>query len=497
MKNRLRILFLSSEVAPFAKTRGLADFSSALPKALFDLGHDIRVMMPKYGPISERKYVLREVIRLKSIPVQIGGKEHITSAKSAFIPDSKVQVYFLEYKPFFDRPEIYGDDSSIQEYPDNPERYMLFCKATLETMKLLHWEPQIIHCNDWHTALIPWLLKNDYKNDPFFERTCTLLSVHNFNSQGNFDSKIAAKVGLAERVQQKGNDLELDGKLSFLKAGLLNAGLITTVSPTFASELLRDSTLSGGLYDVVRDRKKDIVGILNGVDYSIWDPDVDAFIKEKYNATTLRNKARNKKILLEQCGLPYDETIPVIGVISRLSNQKGIDLIVSAMKEIINLNVQVVLLGIGEQKYHDQLKKLQITFRKNLAIFLRFDETLSHLIEAGSDMLLMPSRIEPCGLAQMYGLRYGTIPVVRKTGGFTDTIIDCQHDPVKGNGFVFEDYTVSAMIKTLHRATNSFKDCTAWTKLMKRGMRQDFSWKTAGEKYIKLYTKLENSKRKR
>jgi starch synthase len=497
MKNRLRILYLSSEVTPFAKTGGLADVSSALPKALFDLGHDIRVMMPKYGPINERKYILREVIRLKTIPIKVGEQEHITSVKSAFIPDSKVQVYFLDYKPFFDRSDIYGDDTTGQEYPDNAERFMLFCKAAIETMKLLHWEPQVIHCHDWHTALIPWLLKNEYKSDSFFDRTSTLLSIHNFSFQGIFDPALASKIGISENFTKKGGPLELDGKINFLKAGLLHAGIVNTVSPTFASELLRDPALSGGLYEIIRDRKKDFLGILNGVDYSAWDPETDIHIKENYNSTTLRNKTKNKKALMDLCGLAYDETVPVIGMITRLTDQKGIDLVIHAIKDIMNMNVKMVILGIGAQKYHDQLKKLHVAYRKHLSVTLRFDETLSHLMEAGCDLLLMPSLSEPCGLNQMYSLRYGTIPLVRKTGGLADTIIDIHEDPLKGNGFVFSDYTPAALISAMERAVNTFKDCSAWTKLMKKGMRQDFSWVSSAEKYVKLYIKLENSKRKR
>ncbi|MBN1997539.1 glycogen synthase GlgA [candidate division KSB1 bacterium] len=494
MKNRLRILFLSSEVAPFAKTGGLGDVSSALPKALYEMGHDIRVMMPKYGTISERKYVLREVIRLKKIPVKMGGAEHATCAKSAFIPDSKVQVYFLDYKPFFERPGLYIDPKTGQDFPDNAERFLLFCRAVFETVRLLHWEPQVIHCNDWQTALIPWLLKYELKTDGFFQKTTTLLSIHNMAYQGAFEQASVSNLGLPVDIFNKNNDMEAYGKTNFLKAGILNADMLTTVSPRYAQEIQNDPKMGAGLENVLKKRSKDLYGILNGVDYSIWDPGVDDLIENKYDVSDVTGKKENKKTLSEKCGFTFDESIPIVGIVSRLVEQKGFDLVISALPQMISMGMQIVILGMGDEKYHEGFTKLAKKYPKNLAVFLKFDETLAHLIEAGSDMFLMPSLFEPCGLNQMYSLRYGTVPIVRNVGGLADTIIDYDTDTGKGNGFVFTDSDDRTLLETFKRAMEVYRDQGSWLKLLKRGMKADFSWKSTAEKFVKLYSKLEKKK---
>ncbi len=494
MKNKLRILYLSSEVSPFAKTGGLADVSRSLPKALFEKGHDVRVIMPKYGPISERKYILREVIRLKKIPVLMGGKEHVTNAKSAFIPDSKVQVYFLDYKPYFGRPDLYTDPKTGKDYPDNAERFMLFNRAVLETTKLLHWQPDIIHCSDWQTAMIPWLLKHEYADEPFFENTKTLLSVHNLAYQGSFDKSIASKIGL-DADSDDDPVFEIYGKINFLKTGLALADVITTVSPTYAREIQEDEEMSAGLKTVLQSRKNDIYGILNGVDYSIWDPEKDALIAANYSVSDLNGKLDNKKALTETAGLPFDEKVPVIGIVSRLVDQKGFDLIAEVLDKIPALKSQMVVLGLGDEKYQKLLQKAAKDLPNNIAVFLKFDEQLAHLIEAGADIFLMPSRFEPCGLNQMYSLKYGTVPVVRRTGGLADTIVDFIQDPEKGNGFVFDAYESKAMLNALRNAVKAFQDQKTWKKIQKRGMRANFSWKAAAENYIKVYQKLENKKK--
>lgn len=493
MKNRMRILFLASEVSPFAKTGGLADVASSLPKALYEMGHDVRIIMPKYGPISDRKYILREVIRLKKIPVQMGKTEHAPCAKSAFIPDSKVQVYFLDYPPYFGRSDLYVDSKTGKDYPDNAERFMLMNRAVLETIKLLHWQPQVIHCNDWQTAMIPWLLKNEFADDPFYANTSTLLSVHNLAYQGSFDKSVLPNIGID--ADQANHELEIYDRVNFLKAGLETADAITTVSPTYAKEIQTDEELGAGLQDVLLKRKKDIYGILNGVDYSVWSPETDEFIAH-YNADEMSAKLENKKALAEKAKLPFDENTPIVGIVSRLVDQKGFDLIAEVIEKIVSLKVQLVILGTGAEEYHKFFKKAAKDHPKNVAAFLKFDEELAHLIEAGSDMFLMPSRFEPCGLNQMYSLRYGTVPIVRKTGGLADTIVDFVQEPDKGNGFVFEEYNSSAMLNALQNAVKAFSDSKNWAKIQKRGMKADFSWQHSAENYVKVYQKLESKKRK-
>lgn len=494
MKSKQRVLFLSSEVSPFAKTGGLADVACSLPKALFDMGHDVRVIMPKYGPISERKYILREVIRLKKIPASMGGKEYITNAKSAFIPDSKVQVYFLDYKPYFGRADLYVDSKTGKDYPDNAERYMLFNIAVLETIKLLHWQPDVIHCNDWQMSMVPWLLKNKYAKDPFFENTRTLLSVHNLAYQGSFEKKIAPKIGLNSAADGE-SEFEIYGKINFLKTGLSTADAITTVSPTYSQEIQQDEELGAGLQSILHARKKDLYGILNGADYSIWNPETDDLISAHYTVGDLSGKLENKRSLAEKAQLPYNEKTPICGVISRLVDQKGLDLLAEVIDKFAALNCRLVVLGLGEEKYHKLLQAAAKKFPDNIAVFLKFDEEMAHLIEAGADIFLMPSRFEPCGLNQMYSLKYGTVPVVRKTGGLADTIHDFVKYPDKGNGFVFENYESNAMLSALQNAIKAFQDQKTWKKIQKRGMRANFSWQSAAENYVKIYQKLENKKK--
>lgn len=493
MKNRMRILFLASEVSPFAKTGGLADVTSSLPKALYEMGHDVRIIMPKYGSISERKYILREVIRLKKIPVQMGKTEHITCVKSAFIPDSKVQVYFLDYTPYFGRNDLYVDSKTGKDYPDNAERFMLLCRAVLETTKLLHWQPQVMHCSDWQTAMIPWLLKHELTDDPFFTNTSTLLSVHNLAYQGSFDKTVLPQLGISNGYGKP--DLEIYERVNFLKAGLLTADAISTVSPTYANEIQTDDELSAGLKDVLWQRKEDIYGILNGVDYSVWSPENDSFITQ-YDAENLQGKMANKKTLTQKAKLPFDEESPLIGIVSRLVDQKGFDLIAEVIEKIISLKAQLVILGTGDKKYHKLFEKAAKSYPNNFAVFLKFDEELAHLIEAGSDMFLMPSRFEPCGLNQMYSLRYGTVPIVRKTGGLADTVVDFVQEPEKGNGFLFEEYHSNAMLNAVQNAVKAFHDRKNWNKIQRRGMKADFSWHNSAESYIKLYQKLDARRRK-
>lgn len=496
MKNRLRILFLSSEVAPFAKTGGLADVSSALPKALFEMGHDVRVMMPKYGCINERKFVLREVIRLKHIPVQLKNVVHETCAKSAFIPDSKVQVYFLDYKPYFDRSDLYVDPKTGKDYPDNAQRFALFCKAALEMMKLLVWEPQIIHCNDWQTALVPYYLKNDYADDLFFSKTFTVLTLHNMAYQGNFPPTILDELGLPKDLERIGSEMEFYGNINFLKSGILSADLLTTVSPTYAQEIQTDPELGAGLQGVLNLRSDDLFGILNGVDESIWNPEIDKYLPQTFSANESSGKMVAKQKLLEMAEIEFNPTIPLIGMISRIADQKGFDLIASVLDDILRLPTQLVILGTGDPKTEKLFEKLAKQHRKQMRVFLKFDNELAHLIEAGSDMFLMPSKYEPCGLNQMYSLKYGTVPIVRKTGGLTDTIIDFIEDPVRGNGFVFEKYEGRELLKAVKNAVQTFADDKTWQKLYKRGMKTDFSWASAAEKYLKIYTRIDLTKKR-
>ncbi len=495
MAQSFNVLFLSSEIVPFAKTGGLADVSYSLPQAIKELGHEIRVMMPKYGFISERKYGIHEIIRLREMDIPVGDKLQKGNAKASFIVGQKVkvQVYFLENEFYYNRDGIYVDSKTKTDYPDNDERFIFFCKGVIEMLKRLGWVPDIIHCNDWQTALIPVYLKTIYKNDPFFSKIKTVLTIHNIGYQGIFPKESFLKSGLPEEIFPQ---IEHNGNFNFLKAGILYADVITTVSPTYAKEIISDDEFGAGLSDVLKKRKKDVYGILNGVDYSIWSPESDKFIPVPYNIQTIESKYENKKALLRYFDLPYNEDVPVVAQISRLVEQKGFDLIAEVIDDMMKLDIQYIVLGTGEPKYEEMLAKIKKKYPKKVGVHIGFSEELAHLIEAGADIFLMPSRYEPCGLNQMYSLRYGTVPVVRKVGGLADTVEEFNPKTGKGTGFLFEKYSGQEMLKALKKAITVYKNRKVWLKLMKNGMVKDFSWNASAKEYVKLYAKLLTKQRR-
>jgi len=489
MARPLNILFVSSEVEPFAKTGGLADVSGALPQSIKGSEHEIRVIMPRYGSINERKSKLHEMIRLKEIDVPMGPKARTASVKSSFITNNtvKVQVYFLDNPALFGRSGLYIHPDTKKDYPDNDERFIFFCRGVLEVLKKLGWQPDIIHCNDWPTGLIPAYLKTVYRDDPFYKETRSVFTVHNMAYQGTFPKSTFPKTLLpAELMSVDG--VEAYGHVNFLKAGLVFADAITTVSERYAQEIRTTEEFGSGLQGVVNARKSDVSGILNGVDYSVWDPAVDQLIPVKYDPKSLDLKLEDKKALLAKLGLPFDEHVPVLGIISRLADQKGFDLIGEELDHLMKMNLQLVVLGTGEKKYHDLFERAQRKYPQKVAVALTFNNDLAHLIEAGSDMFLMPSRYEPCGLNQIYSLRYGTIPIVRATGGLDDTIDDVSG--TGGTGFKFKNYAGADMLKAIGRALAAFDDRAGWRKLMKNGMAKDFSWDASAKKYIALYRNL-------
>jgi starch synthase len=490
MAKPLNVLFVSSEVEPFAKTGGLADVAGALPQALKALGHEVRVIMPRYGSINERKSHLHEMLRLKEIGIPVGKKTFPASVKSSFITSNqaKVQVYFLDSPALFGRTGLYVSPDTKRDYADNDERFIFFCRGTLEILKKLGWQADIIHCNDWHTGLIPAYLKTLYAKDPFYRETRTVFTIHNMAYQGVFPPSAFAKTLLPSEIFSPGG-VEAFGQLNFLKAGLSYADVITTVSERYAVEICTSDELGCGLQATVARRKKDLTGILNGADYTQWDPAVDELIPHRYEVRTMDLKVENKRALCAKMNLPFDEKVPLVGIISRLADQKGFDLIGEAMDALMEMNLQMVVLGTGEKRYHDLFEKAARKHPKKLAVSLTFNNELAHLIEAGSDIFLMPSRYEPCGLNQIYSLRYGTIPVVRTTGGLDDTIQDAAVAG-GGTGFKFEEYSSGEMLKAVERAVKMFADQGAWKKLMKNGMGKDFSWEASAKKYLHLYRSL-------
>ncbi len=492
MAKGFNVLFVTSEVFPYSKTGGLADVSNSLPQALNSLGNDIRIITPKYGQLDERRLQIHEIKRLKELKINVNGKDTKFSIKSSFIHgrNTKAQMYLLESQDYFKNKGIYQNSNTKKDFPNNDERYLFFCKAVIEILEILQWKPDVIHCNDWQTGLIPAFIKTIYKNNSYISDIKTVFTIHNLAYQGNFPVSTFAKTGLPDSVLTEKGGLHF-GQFSYLKTALNYADKISTVSEKYAEEIRTDKNYGCGLEDVLKSRKKDMVGILNGIDYSIWNPVVDKLIPYRYTHQEIPLKYENKRELLENYKIEYNEDIPLIGVISRLVDQKGFDLIEKIMPQLMKEDVQLVILGLGEEKYHKYLKSVEKKYKDKLAVHIGFDEALAHQIEAAADMFLMPSKYEPCGLNQMYSLRYGTVPIVRNTGGLSDTIVDYRKP--NGNGFLFEEYDANELLKSIKTALDLYKEKPKWNKLVRQGMSLDFSWKVSAAKYMKLYKSVASS----
>lgn len=490
---KLKILFVTSEAVPFVKTGGLADVSAALPKVLTEMGHEVRLIIPKYGAVDERKFKVHDIIRLKDISVKIGDKDVIFSLKSCFLPGvrTRVQIYFLEnYEYFGNRNSLYVDPKTGKDYQDNDERFILLNRAVLEMIIKLGWTPDIIHLNDWQCGLVPAYAKTIYKDSAGFDKLRILFTIHNLAYQGKFPQSSFKKTSLPESLNSEKKGIIHQGKLNFLKSGLLFSNAINTVSETYALEIRTKDEFGEGLKDVLAKRKDKLFGIVNGIDYNSWNPEKDKLIPFNYSIKNLDKKVENKIYLLERFGLKYDPNIPLIGVISRLYESKGIDLIQKTFNDLMKLNIQFILLGTGDFKYHTFFEKMSFKYSDKFSCYLGFSDELAHLIEAGSDMFLMPSKYEPCGLNQMYSQVYGTIPIVRETGGLADTVQKYNDKTGEGTGFVFKKYEADEMISEIKRAIKVFANKDSWQKLMKNAMKQDFSWNVSAKKYIDLYRKI-------
>jgi starch synthase len=488
MAKSLSILFVTSEVVPFAKTGGLADVSSALPLALTELGHDVRIVVPKYGTVSERRNRIHEIKRLKDIPIMVAGEETMATVKSSQVVNSraKVQVYLVTNDKYLEPAKgIYQDPRTGKDFPNNDERFIFFQKAVLETCIRLGWRPDVIHCNDWQTALIPAFLKELYAKDNFFAHTRVVFTVHNLAYQGVFPTSTFEKTGLPEKAFA---NIEAFGNTNFMKGGIVYADAISTVSPSYAKEIMTPAH-GNGLEGVIKKHKEKLFGIMNGVDTEVWNPGTDKLIDTKYTPATLEGKFENKTALANKFNMDADLDVPLIGMIGRMVEQKGYDLIVDAIDDIMKLGAQLIILGEGEKKYQTALEKAARKHR-NVGLATEYDEELAHMIQAGADMLLMPSQFEPCGLNQLYALAYGTIPVVHKTGGLADSITDFNPKKGTGNGFVFTQYTHEAMIEALQRAIALYRDEERWEALQQSVMAEDHSWKASAEEYVeKMYRK--------
>lgn len=473
MPNRLRILLVASEVEPFAKTGGLADVAGALPRALTALGHDVRVLMPKYRGVEATAGSLSVALPRVHVPMADRTRE---GALLEGRLGRDVPAYFLVHDHYYDRPGLYGTED--ESYLDNCERFVFFCRGALEAIRALGWVPQVIHANDWQTGLVPVYLETLYAGDPALSSIATLFTIHNAAYQGTFWHFDMPMTGLGWDLFTPAG-LEFYGKLNFMKGGLIFADVLNTVSRTYAQEI-QTPEFGHGLEGVLQSRSSDLFGVLNGIDADEWDPATDEQIAKRFTADDLAGKATCKSAIVAEMGLDADGS-PLIGVVSRLAHQKGLDLVPEALPGLLDLGFQIALLGAGESWLEDALTEAAAGYPGRVAVRIGFDEGLARRIYSGSDMFLMPSRYEPCGLGQMISMRYGSIPIVRRTGGLADTVHEGR------TGFLFVDPTKGALVDAVRRARDAFRDAPTWRQLVRSAMGEDFSWHASAKEYVSLY----------
>jgi starch synthase len=485
MAKPLSVLFVTSEVFPFAKVGGIADVSYSLPLALRDIGHDVRVMLPKYGQISERKNRIHEINRLRDIPVAIGDKTDPATVKSSSInnPRTKVQAYITTNQRYFNSKKgIYGDTRIGRDYSDNDDRFIYFDRTVVDTCMILNWYPDIIHCNDWQTAIIAGYVKAMFPAK--FKKTKIVFTIHNFYKQGIYPLANLSKTNLPKEAYP---NFTHKGKFNFMKGGLIYSDYITTVSPTYGEEILHDKKLSGELNTVLVAQKNKFQGIMNGIDVWGWNPKTDPLIKRKFLGDFNEFKTDNKIAMLKEFDLPYKEGTPVIGLISRLDAQKGTALLLESIDKLMEENIQMVVLGEGDQELKNSLRNAAKKYPDKLSVKIIFDEILSHQIEAGADMFLMPSLYEPCGLNAMYSILYGTIPIARATGGLIDTVKEYNSKAKTGNGFLFKEFKPESLVTAVKKAIGVYKKKEEWQAFGLRCMSSNFSWENSAKKYDEVY----------
>lgn len=481
MKKEKKILIAASEAVPFAKVGGLADVVGTLPGAMEKVGAEVRIVIPLYKSIDQKKFKMKKVGETFQVPM--AGEMVEVSVKSTKISGTKITAYFIECDKYFGREGIYEEDGV--SYEDNDERFALFSRAVLEMLPIIGYKPDVIHCNDWHTGLIPTYLKVVYGNSDFHKDIASVMTIHNIAHQGVFPPVTMEKAGLPWEIFNP-DGVEYWGNMCYLKAGLVFADVISTVSETYAQEIQSSNVYGSGMEGILAYRHDDLYGILNGIDTITWDPQKDEQIASNYDSKDLRGKSRCKKALQKDGELQVNN-IPVIGMVNRLDSQKGIDLVVEAMDKMMGMDIQFVLLGTGNPEFEDMLKVLSDKHKDKMSVHIGFDDEKAHQIYAGCDIFLMPSRFEPCGLGQMIALRYGSLPLVNKTGGLADTVVDYDEEPSHGNGFVMKDYSSQSMVEALERAVALFSNKRKWNAVVKNAMQMDLSWKNSAKKYLELY----------
>ena len=471
---------VASEAVPFSKTGGLADVVGALPQALRALGHEVGVVLPLYRSTS----VENPETVFPTLTIPLGAQNCFPAVET--VVHQGVRFYFVAYPPYYDRAALYGTPAG--DYPDNAERFALLSRTALEVAQL-HFHPDLFHCHDWQSGLVPVFLLAAYQRSPALQRTPVLFTIHNLGYQGLFRREVLGQIGVPDSLFTI-DGLEFYGKVNLLKGGLVFSDAINTVSRGYAREIQTEE-YGFGLDGLLRHRSLVVSGILNGVDYTPWNPATDRHIAARYTPKNLRGKRECKRDLLAAFGLPADQLgRPLAGIVSRLTAQKGADLIQEAAAELMSLDLSLVVLGSGDAVYQDLFRTLAARYPGKVAVRIDYDDPLAHKIEAGADMFLMPSRYEPCGLNQIYSLKYGTVPVVRATGGLDDTVENFDPATGTGTGFKFQDYTASALLAALRAALETYGNPKLWQKLMLNGMSQDYSWGASAAKYAQLYEGL-------
>jgi starch synthase len=479
-----RIAMLASEVTPFAKTGGLADVAGALAKTLTAAGHDVRLFMPLYSRIDRTRFAVEPVAGFDNLTLEFGGHRYLYSLCRAALPKSSAWIYLVDCPVLYGREGLYTDD------PDEHLRFIALTRAAIECCQRMAFAPQILHCNDWHTAFGPLLLRAAYGWDRLFAATRSVLTIHNIGYQGIFSADRARDIGLDWSSNLLHQDDLRAGRVNSLKHGIMYADVVTTVSPTYAREILT-AEFGMGLEDSLRAKAGSVVGILNGIDEDDWDPRTDPFLPEHFDADTLDVKARLKHALLTRLKLRFKARTPLFGVISRFTRQKGLDLLFETLPSVIERrDCCLVALGNGEARYEQFFAGLQQRFRTRVVYHRGYSDELAHWIEAASDVFIMPSLYEPCGLNQMYSLRYGTLPIVRRTGGLADSVELVNPQVRSGTGIVFNDFNAEAMSWALNTALDLYRAPKLWRDLQRNAMAQDFSWRRQGRVYEDLYSRL-------
>ncbi len=483
MGEPLKVCYAASEIAPFAKTGGLADVSAALPRALHQQGHDVRPFFPRYLG-REGEPSLTPVEFCRDIPVQLGPHGYTFSVLTGRLPGSDLPLYFI------DCPALYGRDSIYTSDPDEAQRFALFSRAVFESCQRMSFGPDVLHCNDWHTGLMPVMLRTLYEWDGLFSRTAALLSIHNLGYQGFFPAETIEQVGLGPFSHLFDQDELHAGRISFLRTGLLYADVLGTVSPTYAREI-QTPEFGNGLDRLLHTRRDRLIGILNGVDYDEWSPENDSFIPHRYSSKRVEGKAKNKRYLQEQLKMPAAPDAPLLGIVSRLTRQKGLDLCADVLPDALaGTDLRIAVLGTGEARYEQMFETLQQRFPGRIVFYRGYSNELAHLIEAGADMLLMASQYEPCGLNQLYSLRYGTVPIVRRTGGLADSVQSFDERTGQGTGVVFDHFDARGLTWALSYALKLYRNRPAWLQLVRNGMAADFSWERQARQYVALYSRM-------